>query len=438
MKLKNKYIYYTVGLLLAFITLIPPLPRALKYLIALIPILAFGCDLTLSYMKDFFEKKYISKYLVAIIVGLGLIVTGKLSYAAITMIFYSAATHYFDKAVVLTRHGIDKAARITAGFARHRDNGKIPVNQVTPGMPLILQQGDIIPCDCKITSGEAAIDYTNIFGSGEPRKVKAGSDAFSGGTVQSGSATAVAFKNPAESLAALISAKTKKAHTPSQKQKKFSSFAALFEPMAIGVAVLFFIILMIATKDFPVSVNIASIFLVASTSMGYTAVMPLLSHNAVLSARRRGVIFADIFALEQCSELQTYSPNESLPEETLVKIEETGVIIAKNGNHRLDAVAYRNAAQIEADKNPCFKFALGFFSPNADAQVLDAKAERVAGAVRTAKNYRSVFYQNLVCLIVEKLALIALAFLLNITPAAAIVIEFAAWMLCLANATKDL
>ncbi len=438
MKLKNKYIYYIVGLLLTFITFIPPLPRGLKYFIALIPILAFGCDLTLMYMKDFFEKRYVSKYLIAIIVALGLIVTGKLTYAAITMIFYSAATHYFEKYAAYSLKAIDDASRIRASFARHRDNGKIPVNQVTAGMPLILMQGDIIPCDCKIISGEAEIDYTNSFGVGELRNVKAGFEAFSGGIVQSGSLAVLALKPASESLVALISAKTKKAHTLSQNQKKLFGYASLFEFALIGAAILLFIILMIATRDFPVSINIASVLLIAASAVGFTSVAPLLSHNAVLSARRRGVIFADMFALEQCSELQTYSPNEALPEETLVKIEETGVIIAKGGYDRLDAVAYRDAAKIEADRNPCFKFALGFLSQNADAQVLDGKAERAAGAIRTAKNYRSVLYQILICLVVEKLALIALAFLLNITPVAAIVIEFAAWMICLVNATKEL
>lgn len=437
MKLKNKHLYYLAGLVIAFITFIPPLPRGLKYLLALIPILAFGSDLTLMYMKEFFERKYLTRNIIAVVVVLGMIVTGKLSYAAVAAVFSSAASYYFDKLYSDSTKKIDELSRIIPAYARHADSRKIPLKNVVPGMPIVLKQGDIIPCDCNIVSGEAAVDYTNIFGAGAVRTVKAGMPCISGGILQAGSLNAVAQKAPRDSFAAMVSHKTKKAHTPSNRYDKVMGLASLAEYAIAGLAVLFFIVLMAVTGDFPLSINIASVILLTAPCIGITAVLPLLSHNAVVSARRRGVIFADILALEHCGDIQTLSPNEQVSDDLLTKIEETGVVPAKNGNTQYDAVLYRNASQLDADQNPCFKLGLGFFSKNSDATAIDGKVERCVGAIRTARNYKTVFYQNLICLGVEKLAVIALAFFLNITPVAAIVIEFICIMLCLMNASRD-
>lgn len=438
MKLKNKRILYIAGLITALIALIPPVPRILRYILAIIPILVFGADLTVSYMKDFFSGKYISRYAVVIIVSLGLIITGKLAYAAITMIFYSGASYYYDKFVRENKKRIDASNQIIPESVMQADGRRVPAETILPGTALILRTGDIVPCDCSIVSGEATVDYTNIFGNGDIRVLKASTPCYSGGIVQSGALNVIARKRPGESLSALIDKKTKAAHIPSQNQKKISGYASLFELGMIALSVILFIILLIVTKDFPVSLNIASVMLIAFSTFGLTSAIPLLHHNALLSARRRGVIFADIVALEQCSDLQTVSFGEQVSEDVYTKAEEVGVIPAKGGNTRLDAVTYRDAASLDSDMNPCFKLALGFFSKNADAAALDGKPERIAGAVRTAKHYKNAFLLNLLCLGIEKLTLIALAFLLNISPLAAVVIEYVAWLVCMFNSTREL
>ncbi len=441
MKLKNKHFYYIVGLVIAFITMIPPMPNALKYLLALIPILFFGADLTMLYMEEFYKKVYINRHLTGIIVGLGLIITGKLAYAAMTMTFFSAAEYFFDMVSKKASLRIEDAARISAPYAKSFANGKIArvsVGSVAPGQILVLEAGDIIPCDCTVINGEAELDYTNIFGKGALRPSKAGSPCFSGGIVQAGKLTVKAMKTAKESLAALIDYRTRKAQTPSRLQKKISGWAKLFEIAVYALAVVFFLIIIIATKDFRLAVNQASVILVASPAMGLVSTLPLLNRNALVSARRRGVIFTDITALEQSGKLQTVTANEPVSDEVRARIEETRALLATGGHAKEDAVLYRNKARLEADPNPSFKLALGFFSPKAQATALDSSIERIAGAIRTGQHHRGVFMQNIICLGVEKLALIALVFLLNITPAAAIVIEFAAWMLCLLNSTKEI
>lgn len=437
-KLKSKLALYAAGLVIAFITFIPVIPRALQFILALIPILFFGTDLTLTYMKDFFAGKYISRYAAVIIAALGLIVTGKLSYAAIALIFYSAASYYFDKFTAESKKKIDSFNKIVPASVRLADGRKVPTDSIIPGTAIILRTGDVVPCDCSITAGEATVDYTNVFGSDSIRVLTVSAPCYSGGIVQSGALNVIARKRPAESLAALITQKTKAAHAPSPLQKKIKKICSVFELAMIALSLLLFIILLIATKDFPVSLNIVSVILIAFSAFGFTSSMPLLCHNAILSGRRRGIIFADVAALEQCGELSTVSFGEEVSEEVYARVEETGVIPATGGYARPDAVAYRDAAKLDSDMNPCFKLALGFFSKNADAAALDGKPERMAGAIRTAKHYKNAFRLNLLCIGIEKLTLIALAFLLNVSPVAAIVIEFVAWMVCAFNSTREI
>ncbi len=440
MKLKKKHVYYIIGLVLAFITFIPPLPKALQYIIALIPILFFGTDLALSCMAEVFSKSFFNRYLTAIIVSLGLILTGKITYAAITMILCSAASYYFETTLTKARHRIDDASVIVAPYAKVITEGrtkKVAAATVLPGQTLTLSTGDIIPCECTVTGGEIRVDYTNLFGNGELRVIKTGAHCFSGGIVQAGTASAVARKPAKDSLAAAVNARTIKAHAPSGTHVKIKRIAGIFEPAVYVISILLFAVLMATTKDFASSLNISSVVLVASSGFSLTASAAILTHNALLSARRRGVIFTDTASLEQCGAIQTVSLNEKVSEDVLKKIDETGAIPARGGRTKLDAVLYRDRARLESDPNPSFKLALGFFSKKAGATALDSKPVRIAGAIRTARNYRTVLRQNILCVLVGKLALIALALLLNLTPAAAVVIEFAAWMICLFNTTRE-
>lgn len=441
MKTKNKHIQYIVGLVIALISMIPPMPNILKYLIALVPVLFFGADLTLQYMEGFFKKNYLNKNLAGIIAGLGMIVTGKLGYAALTMLFFSASDYYFDMIFTKASRRIEESSRVTTSFARTGVNGsvsRIPVASVVPGQQLVVQTGDIIPCDCVATSGEAVVDYTNLFGKGDARNAKVGTSCFGGGIVQKGNLTVKVLKPARESMGSVISSATKKAAKPSRFQRKLNGWATLFERSVYLLSIILFIIILIVTKEFATAVSQSVSVLVLSATAGLTKVIPLLNRNALLSGRRRGVLFTDIQALEQSGKVQTVSMNETVSEEVMVQIEEVGAIPAQNGNTALDAVVYRDRARLESDPNPSFKFAVGFFSSKAQATTFEPKSEHIVGAIRTGRNHRNALLLNIICLAVQKLVTLTLIFWLAINPATVLVIEFVAWLFCLINSTKEI
>ncbi|MBR6513398.1 MAG: hypothetical protein IKT46_01060 [Clostridia bacterium] len=441
MNSKTKHIFYIVGLVISVISVMPFMPTVLKYLIAIFPVLLFGADLTLKYMQGFFNKRFINRNLAGILAGLGLIVTGKIGYAAITMLLFSASDFYLDMLIDISRRRIEDSSRVTAPYATVLANGKalrVSPASVVVGQTLVLREGDIIPCDCVAVSGEGLIDYTNIFGNGEPRNAKAGSNCFSGGIVQQGALSVRAVKSAKDSLNAVVNAYTKKASKPSKSQKTIEIISAVYEAAVYPFSFFIFLIFWLFTKDFALAVHQSAALLVLSSMISITKLLPLLSRNALLCGRRKGVIFTDIASLERCGNIKTVSANEEVSEDVLAMIEEAGAVPAKGGYTKDDAVLYRNRGILESDENPCFKLALGFFSPKAQATALDSKPQRSAGAVSTGRSYKQALRINLACIIAQKLAMVALIFLFNISPVTAVIIDFAACLFCLYNSTKEI
>ena len=86
MKLKNRHFYYIAGLVIALVTYIPPMSNVLRYILCIIPMLFFGADLALKYIEELRKKNFINRHLTGMLASLGLIITGKPAYAAMTMI----------------------------------------------------------------------------------------------------------------------------------------------------------------------------------------------------------------------------------------------------------------------------------------------------------------------------------------------------------------
>lgn len=438
--MKKKTVFFIVGILLAFLPLIPPLPGVLKILLPVIPIIFFGFGLLFSYIKEVLKKNFINTYLIAIIGTAGLICTGRLAYAAMTTIFFSAAITIFNDTYKKELSRIDKSRRIMASRAMLITDDKltrVKASELLPGQTISIKQGDLIAADGIVSAGEIEVDYTNVFGPSEPTKIKTGEKCYSGGIVVYGKAALNCQRTAKDCFAAKIDKKTKEAQTPSKRHLKLLKAAKIYEPIVAILAVIMFIALYISTKDLAKSMNIAVVLLFAAPTLGMTTSLSLLYHNTLITARSRGALFASETALEELSRIQTLSPNEKISSELLSKIEQTGVVPAKNASEERDAALYRTEQAMSEAPSDVYKIALGFFSDNAKLTLTDGHAQRVTGALRSARDYKSVMWQNALCLIIEKLILIALAFILHITPAAAVVIEFAAWMICLLNASRS-
>lgn len=437
--MKRKSGLYITGFIFALISFIPPIPDVLKLLIAGIPLVFFAVELLFGYMQKLANKSFINEYACVLLGCFALTLTGDISYAAIAAILCSAALYYFNTNFKSTVSLFEEICSIVPKRAMvMTEDGirPVPIKELQPAQIVVVKTGDIIPADGIVVRGYGVLDYTNLFGPCQAKEASEGSKCFSGGIVTSGKLAIECQRTADNCLAGTMESRTRAAYTPSPMLRIITAAAKIFEPVVIGLALIMLIALFIATKEFAYSANIAAVILFAAPAVGILKIVPMLYSTSVLGARRRGSIFASTHALERFSKIQTISLNEKVSPETLEKIEESGIIPARNGSHTLDSVCYRSKEALEAADSEAFKIALGFFSDKADMTIFDGNIERAASAVRISRNFKNVMWENIAVLIIEKLALIALVFLLNITPAIAIAAEFAAWMICMFNASR--
>ncbi len=436
--MKRHVIIISAGIACFLLMLIPAMPLAISILLSLA---FFALVLLPSYLKSLKSKGFVSENLAILLAAVALIVSGQTKYAILTMLFFYIAEYYFGLTHEKTLRRIDEWALITAPYANRllgADIIKTKTAELTPGQKVLLKEGDIIPCDGTVTAGEAKADYTNIFGQGELSVLTNGSPCFSGGIVQSGSVVFTVQKPHNESLAYILSERTKKAHAPSPLRKKITRYIKIIEPVMMAAAILMFTVLFIVTKDIKSSANIASVILIASGFSRFVKAFNILYHNTLLNARKKGIIFSSTKQLEAFSRIEALALNDFASDTLARKTEDSDVIPVNIAKSEVDGKLFRTKAELELDKSEILKVAVGFYSTEAHANITDGKAARVTSAIRVSKAFKNILYQNALCVMLAKLALISFAFLFNMSAVAAVLIEFAAAMICLLNSSKNM
>lgn len=437
--MNRKYILHLIGLVLALISIIKGVPLALKIILAILPLIFFAGQTALSYLKRISKKDFINEYFSALLGTLIILCTGKIGVAALTITLFSAVISIFKDAYNKAQNDIDELCRILpkkAKLVTPQGLKNIPCTDVRAGDTLIVKEGEVIPCDGFVLNGGGSVDYTNVFGPGAPHTMAAGASCYSGGILQSGNMTLKAACDIHQSLAYTMESRTKQAHRMSALHERLINIAKIFQPAFMAFGLLLFLIFIIATGNYGYSMNIFAVLVLSSATLSITKVLPLLYHVTLLNARRKGSLFTTTDSIERLAKVQTLTPCENVTPDDIQKIEETGIVAARNAEKDIDARLYRDKNALLADKSPVYKIALGFFTDKANLCIFDSKAARAAGAIRAARNARSTFFENIACIIIGKLAIISLLFLLKLNPAIAVLIEFASWMVCLVNSTK--
>ena len=107
------------------------------------------------------------------------------------------------------------------------------------GDKILIKAGEKIPVDCRILSGETALDMKSLNGEAVPREVKAGDDVLSGTINISGAVTAEVVREYKNSAVAKILELVENSTAKKAKPEKFiSKFAKYYTPVVV-VAALF-------------------------------------------------------------------------------------------------------------------------------------------------------------------------------------------------------
>ena len=124
---------------------------------------------------------------------------------------------------------------------------EVPIRDVVVGDMLVVKPGDKIPVDGEVTDGSSFVDESTITGESIPAEKIAGKQVFAGTINQKGSFRFRAEKVGGETVLANIIRVVREAQgSKAPVQKLVDRIAGIFVPVVIGIAVITFVVWMLA------------------------------------------------------------------------------------------------------------------------------------------------------------------------------------------------
>ncbi len=113
----------------------------------------------------------------------------------------------------------------------------VAISQLNPGDHLILRNGELLPADAKLVSGEACMDYSFVTGESAPVPREAGDHLYAGGRQVGGAIEVEMVKSVAQSyLAALWDNEAFRKHSDHDLDSLTNRYSKRFTKMVIGIA----------------------------------------------------------------------------------------------------------------------------------------------------------------------------------------------------------
>ena len=173
--------------------------------------------------------------------------------AAVIVAFILLGKLLEERAKSNTSSAIKKLMGLQPKTVRVISNGEekeIPVSQVAVGDRILVRPGEKIPVDGRVASGNSFVDESMISGEPIPVEKNTGEKVFAGTVNQKGSFQFTAEKVGGQTLLAQIIKMVQDAQgSKAPVQKLVDKIAGIFVPVVLGIAVLSFIVWLVAGGD---------------------------------------------------------------------------------------------------------------------------------------------------------------------------------------------
>lgn len=266
--------------------------------------------------------------MIAVAVGAGII--GAWREGALLLFLFSASGAMEHFAMGRTKKAIDALFRGTPKTARVLHQGKeeqIPVEQLTPGMVVLVTTGEQIPADLEVIKGESACDESNMTGEAAPVAKHPGDTALSGTInlwgVLEGRILRPASESSLQKIIRLIqNAQNLKA--PSQRFTDKFGTGYTWAILTLCTVMFFFWWLVLGLIPFETKDGSASAFyrtmtlLVVASPCALVLSVPSAILSAIASGARRGILFRGGAAIE------------TLANVSVVALDKTGTLTSGN------------------------------------------------------------------------------------------------------------
>jgi len=231
--------------------------------------------------------------------------------AAITLLFFLLIGRTLDHVMrERARTAVRSLARVAArgAMVRQADGSQsyVPVEEIEPGMTILLTAGERVPVDARVVSGASELDCALVSGESLPQPAASGTLLQAGTLNLTGSLTIVATAAAGDSFLAEMMRMMEAAESGRSTYRRIADRAArLYSPVVHLTALLTFLGWMIATGDAHRAITIAIAVLIITCPCALGLAVPMVQ---VVAARRlfeQGIMLKDGGALERLAEIDT-------------------------------------------------------------------------------------------------------------------------------------
>ncbi len=231
--------------------------------------------------------------------------------AAISLVFFLLIGRTLDHVMrERARSAVKGLSRLAArgALVLQPDGARVylPVNEIVPGMTILLAAGERVPVDGRVTNGRSELDVSLVSGESLPQPVVEGTQLQAGTLNLTGPLTLVATAAAKNSFLAEMTRMMEAAEGGRSNYRRIAdSAASLYAPVVHLTAVLTFIGWMAVTGDLHQAVTIAIAVLIITCPCALGLAVPMVQVVAAARLFENGVMVKDGGALERLAEIDT-------------------------------------------------------------------------------------------------------------------------------------
>lgn len=256
--------------------------------------------------------------------------------ASVSLLFFLLIGRTLDHVMrERARQAVDGLARLSArGALVQRQDGTqiyLPVDEIEPGMTILLAAGDRVPVDCRVTRGRSELDCSLVSGESAPQSAAEGTELQAGFLNLTAPLTIVATAAAKNSFVAEMVRMMEAAEAARSAYRRIADRAArLYAPVVHATASLTLVGWMIATGDARHAITIAIAVLIITCPCALGLAVPMVHIVAARRLFKGGIMIKDGGALERLAGVDT-------------------VILDKTGTLTTGRLRLRTAGETSAD-----------------------------------------------------------------------------------------
>lgn len=370
-----------IGALLFLLLFFGPYRGEFLFYGLMLSYIILGYDILLTAVKNLFKGRVLDENFLMLVATIGAFIIGQGEEAVGVMLFYRVGEYFEELAVAKSRNEIMTAVDMRPEVVNLLIGEEVkitPAADANVGDILLVRVGDRIPLDGVVIDGESLIDLSPVTGEPVPVRKIYGDEIISGCVNTTGVLKMRVEKILQESMVTKILDAVENAAASKPRIDKFiTTFARIYTPVVVVIAVLTAIIPGVITGDWQKWTYTALTFLVISCPCALVLSVPLAFFAGIGAGSKRGILFKGgvvLEALKNCAVvvmdktgtvtqgnfiLQKIMPTRGITEDALLQLSASVEVVSAHPiansivlaakNKGLDLIRPTNAEEIAGE-----------------------------------------------------------------------------------------